>query len=273
MVPPESASSSSTIIGAKNDHAKVECGLHGKVRRIDCLRQDQQGLYVCTPGNECKVSGAAGGTGGGNSLCAIHDKLRNKKYLATDTQGRLCCLPGSECRGAGIGTGTSQTTMMCCMHGKMRSLDSLIHDGTGNLMCAPGRECKGGPAGSMVGSGTGPESQQLQSQQQMQQPQQQLLAQANQYHSWSACTGSLDADFSTQISTSVVGAGQGGPEPGHVAIEQVPFGAQKVAGFSNAPAGQAKVLKTSRSRSSSHRRRSRSRSRSRSKDREQKGSF
>merc|ERR1719394_988414 len=85
--------SMASAIGAQmpNAEGKIACFVHGKYRSIDCLRPDENGNLVCSPGLECKVfsdtpppgvpggwpqpgppgpGGVPGSGGGGNIMCA-----------------------------------------------------------------------------------------------------------------------------------------------------------------------------------------------------------
>jgi len=161
MQPPPPAPMVPVYPPGMDAHSKAPCALHGKVRSADCLvmTADGTGRVVCSPGNECKVTGAGAvpGTPGSDTVCALHGKARGAKYLVPDALGRMCCMPGNECKGAGA-PGAQQGLQPCATHGKMRTLECLVHDGKGGLICAPGQECLGGPSGPGIPGRNGPDT-------------------------------------------------------------------------------------------------------------------
>lgn len=141
----------------RNQETK-KCSTHGKKRTVKNLEQNDEGLWVCRPGSECRKAPPASSDNESTetAMCTLHDKERTIANLGKNQNGEWVCLGSSLCKSGGNGyRGGYQGQQwggwnpgygggpFCMLHGKKRTMQNLVRNQVGELVCRPGSQCKG----------------------------------------------------------------------------------------------------------------------------------
>jgi len=131
------------------------CALHGKMRTLKSLMEDELGGWRCKPDCVCKVGGGTGLEGQG--FCSVHNKNRSMDVLVEDGFGGFCCMGGKECKVGGqapaAGPGAKRKKCTFFEVGKCQNGEDcpFLHEDWGASMPGKGKG-KGGYDGKGYGS-------------------------------------------------------------------------------------------------------------------------